>query len=114
MLRAEYGITYSRFLALSLIGELGVTTQRALADALGVTEPSISRMVGVLAAEGLLDPPGLNLSARGTELVASVQDVLEDRFAALVAESGVPYAEYAEHTAQLLAALTRYEGEGAR
>jgi DNA-binding MarR family transcriptional regulator len=120
MLRAEYGITYSRFLALSLIGELGVSTQRALADALGVTEPSISRMVGVLAAEGLLDPPGrsggrrLNLSARGTELVASVQDVLEDRFAALVAESGVPYDEYAAHTAQLLAALTRHEGEGTR
>ena len=59
MLRAEYGITYSRFLALEPdIGELGVSTQRALADALGVTEPSISRMVGVLAAERLLDPPG--------------------------------------------------------
>ena len=120
MLRAEFDITYSRFLALSLIGELGVSTQRALADALGVTEPSISRMVGVLTAEGLLDAPGrsggrrLNLSARGKELVASVQDVLENRFAALVAESGIPYDEYAEHTAQLLAALTRYEGEGAR
>ena len=120
LLRAEYDISYSRFLALSLIGELGVSTQRALADALGVTEPSISRMVGVLAAEGLLDAPDrtgrrrLNLSARGKELVASVQDVLEDRFAALVAESGVPYAEYAEHTAQLLATLTRYEGEGTR
>jgi len=120
LLRAEYDISYSRFLALSLIGELGVSTQRALADALGVTEPSISRMVGVLTAEGLLDAPDrtgrrrLNLSARGKELVASVQDVLEDRFAALVAESGVPYAEYAEHTAQLLATLTRYEGEGTR
>jgi len=120
LLRAEHDITYSRFLALSLIGELGVSTQRALADALGVTEPSISRMVGVLTAEGLLDAPGrtgrrhLNLSARGKELVASVQHVLEDRFAALVAESRVPYAEYAEHTTQLLATLTRYEGEGTR
>jgi DNA-binding MarR family transcriptional regulator len=118
ILRAEYDITYSRMLALSLIGELGVATQRALADALGVTEPSVSRMVGVLRAEGLLDPPGrgerrsLKLSASGKELVASVQDVLEDRFAALVAASGVPYDEYAAHTAQLLAALTRYEGEG--
>ena len=119
MLRAEHDITYSRFLALSLIGELGLSTQRALADALGVTEPSISRMVGVLTAEGLLDPPGrtgrprLNLTARGKELVASVQPVLEDRFAALVAESGVPYDEYAEHTSQLLAALARYQGEAA-
>jgi DNA-binding MarR family transcriptional regulator len=118
ILRAEYGITYSRLLALSLIGELGVATQRALADALGVTEPSVSRMVGVLRAEGLLDAPGrgerrgLKLSASGKELLASVQDLLEDRFAALVAESGVPYDEYAAHTEQLLAALTRYEGEG--
>jgi DNA-binding MarR family transcriptional regulator len=120
ILRAEHNITYSRFLALSLIGELGVSTQRALAEALGVTEPSVSRMIGVLTAEGLLDPPDrtgrrrLRLSTRGKEVVRSVQHVLEDRFADLVAETGIPYDEYAEHTARLLAALARHDGEGAR
>ena len=38
----------------------------------------------------------------GKNLVASVQDGLEERFAALVADSGVPYADYAEHTRRLL------------
>ncbi|MBP8920608.1 MAG: MarR family transcriptional regulator [Micropruina sp.] len=120
ILRSEHDITYSRFLALSLIGEHDIGTQRALAEALGVTEPSVSRMIGVLTAEGLLEPPErtgrrrLSLSASGRSLVASAQGVLEDRFAELVAGSGVPYDAYREHTARLLATLTRYEDGGAR
>ena len=51
ILRAEHNVSYSRFLALTLVGELGASTQRALADPLGVTEPSVSRMTAVLAAE---------------------------------------------------------------
>ncbi|MEU4407806.1 MarR family transcriptional regulator [Streptosporangium sp. NPDC023963] len=120
ILRAEYNVSYSRFLALTLVGELGASTQRALADALGVTEPSVSRMTAVLAAEGFLDvqpdPAGghrrqLSLTNKGKQLVASAQQGLEDRLAALVAHSGVSYAEYAERTAQLLATFDRLERE---
>jgi DNA-binding MarR family transcriptional regulator len=120
ILRAEHNVSYSRFLALTLVGELGASTQRALADSLGVTEPSVSRMTAVLAAEGLLDvqpdPAGghrrqLSLTNKGKQLVASVQQGLEERLAALVAHSGVPYAEYTEHTAQLLARFDRLERE---
>lgn len=120
ILRAEHNISYSRFLALTLVGKLGASTQRALADALGVTEPSVSRMTAILAAEGLLDvqpdPAGghrrqLSLTNRGKHLVASAQQGLEERLAALVAHSGVPYAEYAEHTARLLATFDRAERE---
>ena len=91
-----------------------MTTQRALAEALGVTEPSVSRMATMLAAEGLLDvgpdPAGgnrrqLSLTDTGRRLVASAQTELEDRLAVLVSDSGVPYAEYGEYTARLLAAL---------
>ncbi|MFI6735135.1 MarR family winged helix-turn-helix transcriptional regulator [Nonomuraea sp. NPDC050451] len=118
ILRAEHQVSYSRFLALTLVGKLGASTQRTLADYLGVTEPSVSRMTAVLAAEGLLDvqpdPDGgrkrrLSLTDKGKELVASVQRGFEDRLAALVAHSGVPYQEYAEHTARLLQALERWE-----
>jgi DNA-binding MarR family transcriptional regulator len=114
ILRAEHNVSYSRLLALTLVGEMGASTQRDLADRLGVTEPSVSQMTAVLAAEGLLDvqpdPRGgrrrqLTLTTEGKQLVASVQSGLEERFAALVAHSGVPYDEYASHTARLLAAL---------
>ncbi|RCG30211.1 MarR family transcriptional regulator [Sphaerisporangium album] len=123
LLRAERDVSYSRFLALTLVGELGATTQRVLADYLGVTEPSVSRMTGVLAADGLLDvrpDPGggnrrqLSLTDEGKQLVASVRQDFEDRLAALVAASGVPYAEYAEYTARLLETFDRMEREAGR
>jgi DNA-binding MarR family transcriptional regulator len=119
ILRAEHDISYSRFLALTLVGTLGFSTQRALAECLGVTEPSVSRMTAVLAAEGLLDvqpdPAGghrrrLSLTDEGRQLVASVQTGFEERLAALAAHSGVPYDQYAEQTSQLLETFERLEG----
>jgi DNA-binding MarR family transcriptional regulator len=118
ILRSENNVSYSRFLALTLVGELGASTQRDLANRLGVTEPSVSQMTGVLAAHGLLDvrpDPGggrrrrLSLTAEGKQLVVSVQGRFEQRLAALVAASGVSYTEYAESTARLLATLDRVE-----
>jgi DNA-binding MarR family transcriptional regulator len=123
ILRAEYNVSYRRFLALTLVGQLGASTQRALADCLGVTEPSVSRMTAVLAGEKLLevqpDSAGgrrrrLSLTDKGQQLVASAQGGLEERFAALVTHSGVPYTDYAEHTQRLLKALDRLEQEGAK
>jgi len=123
ILRAECDVSYRRFLALTLIGQLGASTQRALAAGLGVTEPSASRMTGVLAEAGLLevtpDPAGghrhrLELTPEGARLVATGQRVLEERLADLVAHSDVPYAEYAQHTRRLLETLDRIEREKAR
>jgi DNA-binding MarR family transcriptional regulator len=119
ILRAEHNISYSRFLTLTLVGTLGFSTQRALAECLGVTEPSVSRMTGVLAAEGLLDvqpdPAGghrrrLSLTDEGRQLVDSVQTGFEERLAALAAHSGVPYEQYAEQTSRLLETFERLEG----
>ncbi len=123
ILRAEHGISYNRFLALTLVGELGASTQRTLAEYLGVTEPSVSRMTGVLAADGLLDvqpdPAGgnrrrLSLTDEGKRRVTSIRQEFEDRLAAVVAHSGVPYAEYAEHTARLLETFDRLEREAGK
>jgi DNA-binding MarR family transcriptional regulator len=120
LLRATHGISYHRFLALVFVGELGASTQRALADQLGVTEPSVSRMTAVLAADGLLkvesDPAGgnrrrLSLTDKGEQLVTSVRHDFENRLADLVEQSGVPYAQYAEHTQGLLNTLDRMEQE---
>lgn len=115
----ELGLSYRRFLTLLLVGELTEPTQRALANALGITEPSASRMAAVLADAGYLEAGTasqggnrrrLRLTATGKELVARSRELLEHRFADLVARSGVPYATYSQHTRALLAALDGDEG----
>lgn len=109
-----YGVSYRRFLTLLLVGEFGLPTQRALAEALGVSEPSVSRMTGVLVKAGFLeagsDPAGgnrrqLSLTPAGKELVGQCRELLESRFTELMERSQVPYADYARHTRQLLNAL---------
>lgn len=114
MLTAEAGLSYRRFLALLLVGQLGSATQRELAEALGVSEPSVSRMAGLLAETGLLDlrpDPGggnrrrLTLTAEGKRTVRKCRRLLERRFAALVERSGISYERYAADTRKLLSAL---------
>jgi DNA-binding MarR family transcriptional regulator len=115
ILTEALGLSYRRFLALLLVGELDSPTQRALADALGVTEPSASRMTAVLTESGYLvaatAPQGgnrrrLSLTPAGKDAVERAQELLETRFAELVSRSGVPYATYSRHTRALLNALT--------
>lgn len=114
LLRDEAGLSYSRFLALHLIGSWGTETQRDLADLLGVTEPSVSRMVRVLEGSGLVevspDPGGgnrrrLRLSETGEQCVQRWGGLLEERLASLVYATGVPYETYVDYTKRLLATL---------
>jgi len=121
VLRAETGVSYSRFLALYMVGSEGADTQRALAERLGVSEPSVSRMVRVLADSGWLqtvpDPAGgnrnqLRLTATGERLVKRWGADLEERLAALLETAGVPYRTYLTHTKHLLAALDGQPGDG--
>jgi DNA-binding MarR family transcriptional regulator len=123
ILRVEEQLSYRRFLVLFMIGELGVPNQRALAEALGVTEPSVSRMIGALTSAGLLDaapdPAGgnrnrLSLTADGRELVRRCANLLAGRLVTLVEASGVPYDVYTRHTNQLLATLDAGERRAAR
>jgi DNA-binding MarR family transcriptional regulator len=62
ILRTENGLSHSRFLALYMVGSEGADTHRILAERLGVSEPSVSRMVRVLGDLGWLqsapDPAG--------------------------------------------------------
>jgi transposase len=84
-------------------GAEGADTQRAPAERLGVSEPSVSRMVRVLADGGWLqtfpDPAGgnrnrLRLTATGEQLVQRWGAELEERLAALLETAGVPYRTY--------------------
>lgn len=114
ILRSEYDLSYRRFLALYLVRQLSGPTQRELAESLDVTEPSVSRMVGVLVEAGYLDAGAdavkgnrrrLGLTPAGKELVEQCHDLLEQHFAQLVEHSGVSYNDYSRNTLLLLATL---------
>ncbi|MEJ3652073.1 MarR family transcriptional regulator [Actinomycetes bacterium KLBMP 9759] len=114
ILQDGFGISYRRFRVLLIVGRLGAATQRAVAEELGISEPSASRMTGVLVGTGLLDalpdPVGgnrrrLSLTVEGKQIVDRCRTLLEQRFAALVERSGVSYADYARDTRKLLDAL---------
>src|SRR6516165_7202183 len=88
LLRDEEGISYARFLALFAVRETQ-GTQREVAGWLGQTEASTSRMVTVLADDGLLEVTRLEgagnrrqlrLTNLGADLVERCGRVLEDRF----------------------------------
>ncbi len=121
LLRREAGVSYSRFLALFAVGEAG-GSQRDVARWLGLSEPSTSRMVGVLAADGFLTATRtagagnrrqLELTDEGAQLVEQCSQMLEDRFVELLGSSGVPYATYQRYTRRLLALLDA-DQQGAR
>jgi DNA-binding MarR family transcriptional regulator len=118
LLQAELGLSYRRFLPLFMISELGASTQRALAQKLDVSEPSVSRMTSVLADAGLLvveSRPGtgnrnrLALTATGDRLVRDCKKLLSDKLAVIVAEAGLPIDEYVQHTRRLSMALDEAE-----
>jgi DNA-binding MarR family transcriptional regulator len=114
ILRSELGVSYRRFLPLFMVRELGAGTQRALAERLDISEPSVSRMTAVLHQAGLLvveqDPDGgnrrrLRLTPQGDQLVDRAQALLSRRFAELTDQSGIPATAYARHTRALLDTL---------
>jgi DNA-binding MarR family transcriptional regulator len=97
-----------------MVGSEGADTQRALAERLGVTEPSVSRMARVLAEGGWLETvpePGggnrnrLRLTPAGDALVQEWGGQLEERLTVLLEAAGVPYRTYLAHTERLLAAV---------
>jgi DNA-binding MarR family transcriptional regulator len=115
ILQAEQNVSYRRFLTLYAVREMGGTTQRDLARWMGVTEPSVSRMTGVLVEAGFLEARAdraggnrrhLQLTAAGEALIARCGALLEDRFAALVESAGVSYDDYGASTRRLLVALS--------
>ena len=96
-------MAFSRIFLTLFAVKKGVANQRALAVWLGQSEPSTSRMVGLLAGEGLLDVrriPGagnsrhLGLTSAGAALVERGGRLLEARFEELLERSGVSRSSY--------------------
>jgi len=111
--REAAGVSYARFMALLAVRECG-GTQRDMARWLGLSEPSASRMVRVLADDGLLEVKNLTgqgnrrqvqLTAKGNELIDHCGELLEARFEAFVKLCGVDYQTYQDQTRRLLGRL---------
>jgi DNA-binding MarR family transcriptional regulator len=111
ILREAFGISYARFLALFAVELLGPTTQRELATWLALSEPSISRTVPTLQADGYLEAittPGdgnrrsVRLTPAGQDLVKGGKRLLEKRFATVVRESNVDYDSFHAQVEALL------------
>lgn len=110
----ELDLTYSRFQTLLTIERLGGATQRAIADELGVTEPSASRAVRGLQDAGLAmatATPGtgnrrvVTLTDKGQRVVDEAADHLEKSFAGLLDLAGLKKSDVLAITDPLLRAL---------
>ena len=116
-LRESTDLTYQKFLALLTVrrlGESGPVTQRALADAVGLTEAGASRLVGSLRDAGWTDvrqEPGtgnrrsLVLTGPGSDQVDLALQLLEGSFARLLKAADVEPDELAGPVGRLLAAM---------
>lgn len=77
---APFGISYARYLALLIVGEHDGLTQRDLAGALGLSEPTASRTASALADAGWLAitrTPGSG-NRRTLSLTAAGRDLLDE------------------------------------
>jgi len=92
------GLTYSRYLTLLTIERLGEATQRAIAEAVGVTEPAASRTIRALQAAGLVatdanlgagNRRAVRLTPEGQSLVDRAADQLEDAFRSALDAAGL-------------------------
>jgi len=110
----DLDLTYSRFQTLLTIERLGGATQRSIAEALGVTEPSASRSIRGLQDAGLATAqvtPGtgnrrvVTLTDKGQRVVDEAAEHLEKSFASLLDVAGLKRADVLAITDPLLRAL---------
>jgi DNA-binding MarR family transcriptional regulator len=114
------GLTYSRYLTLLTIERLGETTQRAIAEAMSLTEPAVSRTIRALRADGLVatearagsgNRRAVRLTETGVRLVNSAAEQLEAAFGLLMEAAGLRPADVLALTNPLAKLLL--DGEGA-
>jgi DNA-binding MarR family transcriptional regulator len=112
------GLTYSRYLTLLTIERLGETTQRAIAGAVGVTEPAVSRTIRALRDEGLVvakATPGtgnrraVGLTRAGQRLVNRAADQLEGAFDGLLRAAGLTATDVLAVTDPIIKLLAEEE-----
>lgn len=110
LLQAQVGISYKRFLFLTVLQHCGTVTQHELAVALGYSDPAVSTMLVELAKDGYLQTTPskehgrkrlVSITDHGNEVVAQGRRVLDAHFDQLTVMAGVD-AQYLHGIAERL------------
>ncbi len=114
------GLTYARYLTLLTIERLGETTQRAIAEAMGLTEPAVSRTIRGLKVDGHVatdaevgagNRRAVRLTAPGQQLVDTAADQLEAAFGTLLEAAGLRPDDVLALTDPIIRTLTEGDSE---
>jgi DNA-binding MarR family transcriptional regulator len=114
ILQANVGITYKRFLFLSILLYQGTITQHELAVALGYSDPAVSTMLLALAKESqITTSPSpehgrkrlVTITPLGIEIVTRGRQILDAHFDELLQIAGVDARLLSEMTEHLHQAL---------
>jgi len=114
LLQAQVGISYRRFLFLTVLQHQGTVTQHELAVALSYSDPAVSTMLVELAREGYLQVTQsmqhgrkrlVTITPQGGEVVARGRQLLDAQFDQLMALAGVESQQLHDITMRLYQAL---------
>jgi DNA-binding MarR family transcriptional regulator len=114
LLQTHVGISYRRFLFLTVLQHCGTVTQHELAVALGYSDPAVSTMLVELAKDGYIrTTPSpehgrkrlVSITLKANEVVAQGRQLLDSHFDQLLVIAGVDAQHYRELTERLHQAL---------
>jgi DNA-binding MarR family transcriptional regulator len=114
LLQTHVGISYRRFLFLTVLQQCGTVTQHELAVALGYSDPAVSTMLVELAKDGYIQTTKspehgrkrlVTITPKGTEVVVQGRHLLDSHFDQLLVIAGVDAHHYRELTERLHQAL---------
>ncbi len=114
LLQTQVGISYRRFLFLTVLQHSGTVTQHELAVALGYSDPAVSMMLGELARDSYLQTSQspehgrkrlVTITPKGNEVVALGRHLLDAHFDQLLAQASVDGLQLREITERLYQAL---------
>lgn len=114
LLQTRIGITYRRFLFLTVLQHAGTVTQHELARALGYSDPAVSAMLVELAAAGHVHTSRspehgrkrlVTITQQGSDLVARGRSLLDAHFDQLLALADVDVQQLRDITERLYRAL---------
>ncbi len=114
LLQAHVGISYRRFLFLTVLEHIGTVTQHELAVALGYSDPAVSTMQVELVRDGYIQTAKspqhgrkrlVTITPKGSEVVAQSRSLLDAHFNSLLARADIDPQHYRELTERLYRAL---------